>query len=184
MTPRRSLRLVVLVVVGLVPGCGAVQENTRPVCSYGSPTVLMAQSVPDATLIPCVRALPVGWHFRGFEAMNGESRFWLDSEVVGARALEVALTPSCDTSAAKRKESDEPRARRFERVDRRRPAFAGEWIYRFEGGCSIYSFSFTEADQANALGQIERGVSFIPRRDLADAFHSQAGSELDPPTRP
>ena len=60
--------------------------------------ILMAQSVPTATWVPCISAaLPLGWQFHHFDARNGVSRFWLDSDRDGQQAVEVRLTESCAT---------------------------------------------------------------------------------------
>ena len=43
--------------------------------------ILMAQSVPTATWVPCIsNALPLGWQFHHLDARNGVARFWLDSD--------------------------------------------------------------------------------------------------------
>jgi hypothetical protein len=181
---RRRSQTIVLVVLTLavLPACGAIHDNTRPVCRYGSPAVLMAQSVRDASLIPCVGALPAGWHFHGFDAARGLSQFWLDSDVLGRRALEVVLTRSCSTAGAHRMRSDEPHTSRYERIDRRRPAFSGEWLYRFAGGCVRYVFAFSRPAPARSLRQLEGGLSFIRRERIARTFQARVGPTLDPPT--
>ena len=52
----------------------------------------MAQSVPTATWVPCIRtALPLGWNFHHLDARNGVARFWLDSDRDGQQAVEVRL---------------------------------------------------------------------------------------------
>jgi hypothetical protein len=178
---RRALLVSLGVLTALLPACGAIQENIRPVCRYGSPTVLMAQSVPAAALIPCVQALPAGWHFHSFEATSGAARFWLDSDEEGRRALTVELASSCDTSGARPTKSDEPRTRRYERIDRQSPSFSGEWLYEFTGGCVTYRFTFSQSQPGPALSALQQGLSFLPRTAIERAFHEEVGPTLDPP---
>src|SRR5437773_1880966 len=82
-------------------GCGT-SAAVEAQCSRPSSAifVLAAQSVPDATLIPCVKALPSGWSPGGSEIVDGRMTFWLNSDRAGVRALEVDLLPSCDVSDA------------------------------------------------------------------------------------
>jgi hypothetical protein len=164
-----------------LPACAAIHENTRVVCRYGSPIVLMAQSVPGASLLPCVRSLPAGWHFDGFAAATGQSRFWLDSDTSGRRALEVVLERRCPTARAQRSKSDEPHTRLFERVDQRRPVYLAEWFYRFDGGCATYRFVLA-ARSSSVLRQVRNGVSFIPRRTVSAAYRARVRRPLDPPS--
>ena len=42
--------------------------------------ILMAQSVPEATSLPCLAALPAGWTLDGVEVKRGRTRFWLNSD--------------------------------------------------------------------------------------------------------
>jgi hypothetical protein len=177
---RTAALLAAVMGSALLPGCGALHDNARPVCRYGSPMVLMAQSVPTATLIPCVRALPLGWHFRSFDAESGQSEFVLDSDFAGARALVVTLLPRCDIGAFSPEPSDEPGAARYQMLVRNRPVFEQEWGYTFAGGCAIYRFTLREGDSDTLSAQIGRGVSFLARRTIQSAFQADTGHPLDP----
>ena len=109
----------------LVAGCtsaGTSVSTEVPACAAGDDAtaangvVLMAQSVPTASWVPCVENVPVGWRFAGLDARSGSARFWLDSDRDGARAIEVRLTGGCDTRGATEIPSELDDLRRYERV--------------------------------------------------------------------
>jgi hypothetical protein len=178
---RRSIALpVVAVAAVLLAGCAALHENSRPVCRFGSPMVLMAQSVPTATMIPCVRALPIGWHFRSFDAESGTSTFSLDSEIGGDRALTVTLLPPCDVRQISPEQSDEPGASRYRTAVKGEPVHTEEWVYTFRGGCALYRFTLGGRKFGMLMAQAARGVSFMDRSTLRAAFQADTGHPLDP----
>ena len=49
---------------------------------------------------PCVRSLPQGWTFGAANVRNGWSKLTLDHDRIGAPALVVRLTRTCDTTGA------------------------------------------------------------------------------------
>ena len=64
-------------------------------CDSLGPLVLEAQSVPSASLVPCVRSLPAGWTFAGATSRNGRSVITLDNDLAGPGALELILGDRC-----------------------------------------------------------------------------------------
>jgi hypothetical protein len=78
---------------------GDASEADCPI-EEGELFVLMAQSVPSATLIPCIEALPAGWTYGGSDVSDALARFWLDSDRGGLHAVEVSLTASCRITGA------------------------------------------------------------------------------------
>jgi hypothetical protein len=177
----------------LVAGCSSDGPNSAitqpPLCegghdrTAGNAVVLMAQSVPSATWVPCIRAaLPLGWNFHHLEAGNGQSRFWLDSDRDGKRAVEVRLTPSCATAGATEIPSDREGMRRLERVDRISPGYTGRRYYLFDGGCLTVLFSLHGDSPGEALALASQVVGVVPRDTLRAQVHEESGGrlELDP----
>ena len=114
MTRGRVLALLALV-AGSLSACGTSDTTATtelPTCSTddqdaSNGVVLMAQSVPTASWVPCLRtALPLGWSFHHLDARNDVSRFWLDSDRDGQEAVEVRLERDCDTAGATEVPSD------------------------------------------------------------------------------
>src|SRR5829696_2913585 len=67
-------------------------------CDPHEPLLLMAQSVPTASLVPCIEILPVGWTLGDVVVGNGGSRFTMTSDRGGVLVAELAA--SCDLNGA------------------------------------------------------------------------------------
>src|SRR4029077_12757263 len=67
-----------------------------PACDTGHSTILSAQAVPSAALVPCITALPSGWSIGGADIVSGKASFWLHSARSGARAATITLAAACD----------------------------------------------------------------------------------------
>ncbi len=89
-----------------------------PDCGTGDVAITVAQSVPSATLVPCIATLPAGWELGGVHVKRDRSTFWLDSDLGGDRAVEATLTPrdECDVSDATPVPSDEVGTDRYEQT--------------------------------------------------------------------
>lgn len=189
----RPAALVVAAVLaaGCVAGCGSGDTTAitdQPLChdgaGAGNGVVLMAQSVPTASWIPCVRtALPLGWGFHHLAARNGAARFWLDSDRDGVQAVEVRLEASCDTSGATAIPSDRDGMRRWERVERVSPGYAGERYYLFAGGCLTFVFRLGGDSPGEALALAADAIGTVSRADLRAQVDAESGGRLslDPP---
>jgi hypothetical protein len=176
----------------LVAGCSSDGPNSAitepPLCSdghdgAGNGVILMAQSVPSATWVPCIgTALPLGWNFHHLEAGNGEARFWLDSDRDGQKAVEVRLTASCDTAGTTEIPSDRAGMRRLERVGRMSPTYAGTRYYVFDGGCLTVVFRLDSDSPGEALALASQAVGVVARSDLQRQVRDESGGrlELDP----
>jgi membrane-associated phospholipid phosphatase len=139
-----------------------------PVCGTGHSMILSAQAVPSSAKLPCIAGLPSGWMVGNTDITNGQTRFWLDSDRAGNRAVTVTLTSRCDTSGAIRIPSDQPGARRYERPLSLQPRFALVRMYTFAGGCVTYQFSFAPG-AAPSLGiPIDTAVTFEPRSTVVE----------------
>lgn len=67
------------------------------------PAVLIrvAQSVPSASLLPCVDFLPVGWSFSTMDVGGGRTKVFLNSVRGGYRTLEITLSPAPATRSGR-----------------------------------------------------------------------------------
>ena len=154
-------------VTAFIPGPKSLGVDP-PSCGTGPSVILAAQAVPSAAMVPCIAALPSGWHVGGAEIASGHARFWLNSDQAGDQAVTITLSAACDTSGARQIPSDQPGTRRFERPLTRRPQFTGLRFYTFPGGCVTYRFAFTPG--ASPLLAIPAGsvAAFMPRATLVD----------------
>jgi hypothetical protein len=128
--------------------------------------ILSTQAVPSAALVPCVAALPSGWHTGGADIVSGHARFWLDSDQAGSRAVTVTLTATCDVSGAHQIPSDQPGTRRFEHPLSLRPNFTDLRFYTFPGGCVSYEFNFSQGASPLLAIPVDDAVAFMPRATL------------------
>jgi membrane-associated phospholipid phosphatase/tRNA A-37 threonylcarbamoyl transferase component Bud32 len=149
-----------------------------PVCGTGHAVILAAQAVPSAALIPCVSALPNGWHVDHADIVSGRARFWLDSDQAGARAVTITLSAACDLSGAQQIPSDQPGTRRFERPLSLRPRFADLRFYTFPGGCVTYQFAFVRGASPLLAIQVDSAVAFMRRAVLVAHIRESEGLAL------
>jgi hypothetical protein len=192
---RPARALLALVLAAGLAGCASETTATteQPNCSEGDDgsaangVILMAQSVPTATWIPCLRTtLPVGWGFHHLDARDGRATFSLDSDRDGQEAIQVKLDSSCDTAGATEIPSDREGMRRLERVTRTTPQFEGERYYVFEGGCITMVFRLTGDSRGEPLALATGAVGAVTRDDLVDQVHEESGGRLslDPTPAP
>ncbi len=187
---RRPGALVALLAPLLLAACARpVVLNSEVVAcregDEGTPAngvVLLAQSVPTATWVPCLEAIPLGWDVSGLEATDEDARFWLDSDRDGVRAVEIRLDESCDTGGATLIPSDREAMQRWERVTQVTPEYVGTRYYVFEGGCISVLFRLSGENRAEPLGFATQGIGTVPRDAVRAAVREQTDDrlELDP----
>src|SRR5690349_12672221 len=149
-----------------------------PICGTGHSMVLSAQAVPSSAMLPCVAALPAGWSTGEADIASGHTRFWLDSDRAGMRAITVTLTPACDTSGAHQIPSDQPGMRRFEHSVSLVPRFSQLRVYTFPGGCVSYRFSFAPGVSPTLADAAASALSFQPRSELVGFIQRTEGLAL------
>jgi membrane-associated phospholipid phosphatase/tRNA A-37 threonylcarbamoyl transferase component Bud32 len=139
--------------------------DAAPSCGTGDVMVLMAQSVPTASLIPCTAELPAGWDHGGVRVERDRSEFSLHSEAAGQRAVVVTMTPSCATGGWREELSDVPGMRRFVSLPDGRdgPALRS---YVGDGMCVRYRYRAGLSRGGEAPAEVEDALSFKPRGHL------------------
>ncbi|HEX6262154.1 MAG TPA: hypothetical protein VF097_04830 [Actinomycetota bacterium] len=165
---RRVLAIGALVALA---GCGT-PEGSIPTCPPDATDalVLVAQSVPSATQIPCVTELPVGWSYGGQVIERGRTELWLYSDRAGEQAVTVTLTPRCAFSDAVEVPSDESALTRYEEPISLTPVLSVNRYYVFEGGCVTYRFRFQEGGSYTEVLQATEALSFVSRAEGAEAL--------------
>jgi hypothetical protein len=171
---RRRTTLVLLIAL-VIAGCSTSETAAlrAPFCGSDgtSTTLLMAQSTPGATLIPCIEpdALPATWTLQGMKIDSAHSQlaFIADMASETPKRLEVLLGDTCDVSEAVAVPSDERGAKRFERVDNLDVGYAGERYYVFDGGCVTYRFDARAEGWTAFVHDASLAVTFISRADVA-----------------
>ena len=182
--------LGVALTIGNLQGAGLLSDpesaqaafpSLRPECTSetsSSQLILEAQSVPSASLVPCLSSLPLGWSFRRLEVKDGISTLTLDSDRAGIDAVQVRLTSSCDTDGTTEVPTDEPGTRRFERITTLRDRYSGFRYYVFEGGCASYQFNFVGLGRSALAEEVSLAFSFRSRLDISEQLERDFGLGL------
>jgi tRNA A-37 threonylcarbamoyl transferase component Bud32 len=146
-------------------------------CADLEPLWLMAQSVPSASLVPCVHLLPVGWQVAEVAVNNGRSVITLDHDRGGKAALVVTLTAAaCDLAGATEVTSEQRGARRWYRARDNTRA------YKFSGGCVTQRFRAAGPSALRMRDTAATELGFTTRAALQAALsvRSDGRLQLDP----
>lgn len=176
---RARLTAAVTLVAALVAaGCTApIRNDAAPRCNKTDTLVLLAQSVPSATLVPCIEAVPAGWWFGNMDIGTGDASFTLDSSEAGIDAVRVTLADRCRTAGATEVTSDEAETRQFERIESLVGEYRGTRSYVFTGGCVSYRFRLT-GQVADLLQDASLALEFRTRQHVADELRRTSGGRL------
>src|SRR4029453_14194319 len=190
------LAVACLLLAGCVrPVSSEFNQSRQPFCEYrGDPgtqmIVLMAQAVPSASQLPCIKLLPAGWSVSDLFVRNGRARFALDSDRVGLHAVRGVLEPACQVegAGATKAPSDEPGTRGYEQIGEGRPGggFTGTGSFPFPGGLFSNPFVFKDSEEGGGpIGDVTLALTFIPRDAVRNHVRNSTDrrAELDPPTQ-
>jgi tRNA A-37 threonylcarbamoyl transferase component Bud32/membrane-associated phospholipid phosphatase len=147
-------------------------------CSDLEPLWLEAQSVPSASMVPCLRALPVGWALGDVTVNDGRSVITLHHDRTGGNAIVARLTAGCDVGQAAEEASGQPGVRRYQLVERRAPDFSAVRFDVFPGGCLTTRIRASASSQAEVTGAAPGILGFTPRDQLAQALEQRSGGRL------
>jgi hypothetical protein len=187
-------RVAVLVAVAaslLAAGCGSsIGDPVRLLpCTPSNNEldqrmVLMAQSVPTASAVPCMRAARDDWFLDDMDSQDGHTRIEF-SRLVDEFALTIELTRTCDHGAASETTTDQPGTRRFDERIRTGSSYRDRRFYLLPGACMTYQFVLTGAGTEAAAEEIAGAIGFLRRDQLADQVRRYSGGRLQlDPARP
>jgi tRNA A-37 threonylcarbamoyl transferase component Bud32/membrane-associated phospholipid phosphatase len=148
-------------------------------CSELEPLWLMAQSVQSASLVPCVRALPVGWSVAEVAVNDGRSVLTLDHDRAGDAALVVRLTAACDPGGAVEGPSPIAGVRHFQRIESSSGGgFGATWYDQFPGGCVTSRLHLSTDPNGEFAAQAPAVLGFTAREALRRALDQRSGGRL------
>jgi hypothetical protein len=155
---RRALSLLVALGI-LITSCARHDFNLSAECPRFGETLeesevsgaitLMAQSVPDATMYPCVERLRPGWEVEQIDVERNRSTIALSSDRLGDQFLRVYLQPACaiaPDATIYPTQPDEAGTTLYEDIHKtlagpdEEGEYEGSWWYEFEGGCVEFEF--------------------------------------------
>jgi tRNA A-37 threonylcarbamoyl transferase component Bud32 len=153
-------------------------------CNQFESLWVMAQSVPTASLLPCVPEQLPGWSVSGVAVNDGRSVVTLSHDRAGFAAVVLRLTAACDTGAAVETPSQMPEVRRYERVDQLAGGYAATWYDRFPGGCVTYRLHSASDPTGRFAVEARVLLGFTSRQELARTLEQRSNGRLhlDPGT--
>lgn len=152
-------------------------HGTEPLCSETNESlVLIAQSVQDATRLPCIAGYPAGWSFLDKDVRRGATTYWLTSSIAGAgsRAVEVQLVPSCDPQG---EPFTDPRAVGADAY-RAASATSETNTFVFDGGCIVERINLPDTIAPALIDEARSTLGFLDRRSLARQLQDEYGVRL------
>jgi hypothetical protein len=161
----------------MVTGCAALRD-TVPGCGDPLRMAIIAQSVPGAAYIPCIRQLPQGWSSSAFDPGNGGTRFALNSDRAPGAPVTVQLAARCRVDGAPPTQPRADGVRTYEHLTSTSPRTAGTLYDVFPGGCISYRFSFVLGPSIELIQQFESAVGLYSRQQLRQDLKRKLGVEL------
>jgi tRNA A-37 threonylcarbamoyl transferase component Bud32/membrane-associated phospholipid phosphatase len=174
------------------PGAAEAVSGGTGSCTQTEALWLEAQSVPSASLIPCIQAFPAGTD-GALSVRDGETVLELSRASVAinvnsgnqfrasaeAGTVTVRFTATCDVRTAGGGQAVAPGVRRFQTGG---PGGAPAAADLFPGGCVTYRLDPGENASAALLDEVERAVTYRTRDDLRAALlrRSDGRLHLDP----
>jgi tRNA A-37 threonylcarbamoyl transferase component Bud32 len=159
-------------------------NRTEVACTDFEALWLMAQSVPSASQVPCVRALPVGWSVANVAVNDGRSTVTLNHDRAGDRALVVRLAAACDPSGAVEGPTPTEGMRHHQRIESSTGEFVATWFDQFPGGCVTSRLHLTTDPNGEFAAQAPAVLGFTTREALRRALDDRSGGRLHlDPTR-
>jgi hypothetical protein len=159
-------------------GC-AGSGDTMPGCEADSRLGILAQSVPEAAYVPCVRELSAGWSFEGVEVDDEGSTITLESDRADRR-IDIRLTGSCDVGDATPIAPSDQGTRTYQLIESIDPRYTGSFIDVFPGGCIVSSYDFQRGAHVALVTELRSAVDVFSRRQLRQELRAELGVQLDP----
>jgi serine/threonine protein kinase len=153
-------------------------------CGQVEPLWLMAQSVPSATLLPCVSTPLPGWRVANVAVNDGRSVVTLDHDRARAGVVVVRLTATCQLGKVVETPSDDEGVARYESLERIAGGYAATRYDLFAGGCVTYRLHSSSDLEGEFASEAQVLLGFTSRQELARKLEQRSGGRLhlDPGT--
>ncbi len=176
---RPITRLAVAAGLLTAAACSAEMTMAHPACNgEGGSWLIVAQSVPTASQVPCLDPLPHGWDIETVAIDESGTVITFNSNRAGTIAARLRFTETCDIGDAVSTPSDHPDTERFEHIERIDPSFLATRTYRFDGGCVQWDFEFDQGAPSALSIQLGNSMHLMERSELQRIL---AESFLDEP---
>jgi hypothetical protein len=140
--------------------------------------VLLAQALPDAPAVPCLRAIPLDWTMQVFEVHDGGARVRLAYVPQPDQSVTLGLTARCDLDGAAETPTDQPGMRRYDRPRRDGSHYAEERFYVTPEVCTAFRFDLRGTGAASLAAEIWTNLGFVTREVLDRQLREHTGGRL------
>jgi hypothetical protein len=160
-------------------GCGAVyigargpdpaarpMQCTQPRGGVSGMHILLAQAVPTASAVPCLRGAVENWIVETFEVRDGRATIRFTYRFGDDETATVEMARSCDTRGAAEVSSEQPGMRRYDREVRRGDVYASERYYVYEEACTWLRFNLTGRGADLRGAELSGALGFVSRESL------------------
>jgi hypothetical protein len=145
--------------------------------------VLLAQSVPTATALPCITHRLDTWTLSRFVPRTGNALVAYEYHLGGDEEVTIELAPTCDVRGLREISSEHPGSQRYDVNRQVGGLYADERHYVFPGSCTSIKFHLngTGADLRGA--EVAVALKFITRESIDRKIRevSRGRLQLDPP---
>jgi len=175
-----SRRLALAVVaLGLLPSCMAASSRPPECTPSSGATILLAQSVPGATRVPCLSRVPLGWRFDGMRVTNEGAEMWLSTNTGGMQAVSITFAATCEIGDAQPVSPwlDEAGGEVFLELTSHEP-IRGARYHRFEGGCITTTYAFPPGSPSGLVREADDALAYVPRFQLVNHVETDEGGIL------
>jgi tRNA A-37 threonylcarbamoyl transferase component Bud32 len=146
-------------------------------CTDLEPLWLVAQSVPSASLVPCLGSLPEGWGLARMTVNDGRSVITLYDRPHLATVV-VRLTADCDVGGASLVPPGRPEVRRYLRTESAVPQYSGTRFEVFPGGCVTTWLTVPDVNRDWVTSQTGALLGFTSRQTLQQRLEQRSGGRL------
>jgi hypothetical protein len=146
-------------------------------CTDLEPLWLLAQSVPSASLVPCLGSLPEGWELAKMTVNDGHSVITLYDRLDLATVV-VRLTADCDVGGASLVPPGRPEVRRYLRTESVSPQFSATRFEVFPGGCVTTWLTVPDVHRDWVTSQAGALLGFTSRQTLQQMLEQRSDGRL------
>lgn len=135
--------------------------------------VLVAQSVPDAALIPCFEGLPGGWTVSSTYIGDRGTTLKLDSDRAGFGAASFTYRSGCDVTGLGRLPSEQDDVEVYEEIDQLAGGLESTRFFVFDRGCVTARFDFDGFGDREYADDLLESMLLISREELNEGLQMQ-----------
>jgi tRNA A-37 threonylcarbamoyl transferase component Bud32/membrane-associated phospholipid phosphatase len=146
-------------------------------CTDLEPLWLEAQSVPSASLVPCLGPLPEGWEVARMTVNDGRSVITLHDHL-GLATVVVRLTADCDVRGASLVPPVQPEVRRYLRTESVAPQYSATRFEVFPGGCVTTWLTVPDVHQERVTSQAGALLGLTSRQTLQQLLEQRSDGRL------